>query len=111
MTKTRRPAGRDAFHAVWMVAAEVPLLAMLPGMLTWAKFSYVWVADPSVFGPPGQVLGAFSLMLAASGLLLALMVLATGLVLPARRGLRIAPLALLTVGPLLAVAAHSVLRL
>ncbi|MDR3033780.1 MAG: hypothetical protein LBV78_11865 [Kitasatospora sp.] len=107
MTTIRRPAGRDALHATWLLALEVLALTQLPQLLTMLEFSYVYVADPSVFGVPGQFAGGF-LLAGGLGLLGAVPVLlATGVLVARRRGLRLAPAALLAGLPLGVLLAFS----
>ncbi|BAJ28922.1 MULTISPECIES: hypothetical protein [Kitasatospora] len=99
MTRNRRPAGRDALHALWMLALELPLLIAFPYLFMAVMMGFAVADDPTIGGPDGRA-GAGVGMLVVGLLLLALWAgaIVLGVRAAVRRGFRIAP-AVLSAGP------------
>ncbi|GLW71334.1 hypothetical protein Kpho02_36330 [Kitasatospora phosalacinea] len=100
---TRRPsAGRDAFHAVWLVALSVPLLCAVPHAFVLAVFALAEASER------GGGAGALVALCAAVGVL-GVAVPVVAVVATVRRGYRIAPLSVGLAAPALAAVVFSVL--
>ncbi|RAJ38903.1 hypothetical protein K353_04003 [Kitasatospora sp. SolWspMP-SS2h] len=102
MAKKSRSAGRDAFHAVWLLALAVPLLCAVPYAVMVLVFALAGASERG--GGAG-----LAVLLCGTVTVLGLAVPVVSTVATARRGYRIAPLAVGLAGPALAAAVLAVL--
>ncbi|MFJ4678736.1 hypothetical protein [Kitasatospora sp. NPDC088783] len=101
MTKERPSTGRDVWHAVWLLALAVPLLCAVPYAVMVLVFALAGAGERG--GGAG-----LAVLLCGAVTALELGVPVASVVVTARRGYRIAPLAVGLAGPALAAAVLAV---